>query len=82
MSWLDDLLNGNGGYMDDDDEDDYGVGQVTIFCDRHCGTEFSGDFVGTNAEARFVAARTYLADHGWTITDSEDLCPRHPADSS
>ncbi len=56
MSWPDDLSDGgydyDVGYVDDDDEDDYGVGQVAIYCDNRCGTEFRGDFVGADYEAR------------------------------
>jgi hypothetical protein len=50
------------------------IGQVAIYCDGGCGTEYRGDFTGTTRHARAEGARAYLRTQGWQIGD-EDLCP-------
>lgn len=50
------------------------VGEVAIYCDDD-GTTHRADYRGETYEARLASARRYLADHGWRITDYEDLCP-------
>lgn len=51
------------------------IGLVGIFCDR-CGFTERMDCTGETVEARFAAARRYLAlNDGWQIREDLDLCP-------
>lgn len=49
---------------------------VGLFCDCRCGTEIDGDFCADDLDQAYAALRTHATAHGWTITDTEDVCPR------
>lgn len=59
----------------------YGVGPVTVFCDR-CGIQDTADYIGQTQEIRFQAARKVLArNKDWLILVDTDLCPTCTAKS-
>lgn len=49
---------------------------VGLFCDRRCGAEIDGDFRADDLDQAYAALRTHATAHDWTITDTEDVCPR------
>lgn len=58
-------------------EDRFPFRYVTLFCDRQCETEISADIRADWAEQAYEGLRVIAAaEHGWLITDTEDICPR------
>jgi hypothetical protein len=49
---------------------------VCLFCDRRCGAEIDGDFRAEDLDQAYAGLRKHAAANGWTITDTEDVCPR------
>lgn len=57
-------------------EDRFPIRNVVLFCDRGCGTEVSGDIRADTAEQAYEGLRKIaVAEHGWLVTDVEDVCP-------
>jgi hypothetical protein len=56
-------------------EDRFPIRHVALFCDR-CATEIDGDFRADVAEQAYEGLRLVAAtEHGWQITETEDICP-------
>lgn len=57
-------------------EDRFPIRFVVLFCDRGCGTEVEADIRADFAEQAYEGLRRFaVSERGWTVTDTEDLCP-------
>lgn len=57
-------------------EDRFPFRHVVLSCDRGCETEVEGDIRADTAEQAYEGLRKIAAaEHGWLVTDTEDVCP-------
>jgi hypothetical protein len=57
-------------------EDRFPIRFVVLFCDRECDTEVGADIRADDAEQAYAGLRRFaVAECGWTVTETEDLCP-------
>ena len=68
-------------------EDRFPIRHVALFCDRMCGTEIEADIRADWATQAYEGLRRIaVAEHGWLVTEDEDVCPdcasRNHADDS
>ena len=59
----------------DDDDDNFVLRHVGLFCDRECGTEIDGDYRAKSQVKAFKSLRRDAAAKGWAILSNQDLCP-------
>jgi hypothetical protein len=57
-------------------EDRFPFRHVALFCDRGCGTEVDADIRADTAEEAYEGLRRFaVSEHGWQVTETEDVCP-------